>query len=82
MEWNIQKNTDNDHRQEMNLELLKGRWNKWGSFLYIRTNCARLLYQVDGDDAIDRSVKELSQPNFVDGITCLAVTWESKLFYN
>ena len=35
----------------------------------IRTNCARLLYQFDGDDAIDRSVKELSEPDCDDGIS-------------
>ena len=53
----------------MDLELLKGRWNNWaGIMLYIWTNCTRLFPTLfNGEDAIDRNVRELSQPD--DGIS-------------
>ena len=47
----------------MDLELLKGRWNNWAWIIvvYLDELCTY------GEDAIDRSVKELSKPD--DGIS-------------
>jgi len=51
----------------MDFELLKGRWNNWAWIIvvYLDELCSFTLF--DGEDAIDRSAKELSQPD--DGIS-------------
>ena len=61
--WQYSKQHWQYHLQEMDLELLKGRWNNWAWIIvvYLDELCTY------GEDAIDRSVKELSKPD--DGIS-------------
>ena len=64
--WKYSKEHWQYHRQEMDLGSLKGRWNNWAWIIvvYLDELCTFTLF--NGEDAIDRSVKELSQPD--DGI--------------
>ena len=65
--WKYSKEHWQYHRQEMYLGSLKGRWNNWAWIIvvYLDELCTFTLF--NGEDAIDRSVKELSQPD--DGIS-------------
>ena len=65
--WKYSKEHWQYHRQEMDLGSLKGRWNNWAWIIvvYLDELCTFTLF--NGEDAIDRSVKELSQPD--DGIS-------------
>ena len=58
------------HMHEMDLELLKGRWNNWAWIIVVYLD-ELYTFVPDitwfGEDAIDRSVKELSKPD--DGIS-------------
>ena len=65
--WKYSKEQWQYHRQEMDLGSLKGRWNNWAWIIvvYLDELCTFTLF--NGEDAIDRSVKELSQPD--DGIS-------------
>ena len=58
------------HLQEKDLELLKGRWNNcaWIIFIYLDELCTFVPgITWYGEDAMDKIVKELSQPD--DGIS-------------
>ena len=68
--WKYSNENWQYHMQEMDLELLKGRWNNWAWIIvvYLHELCTFVLdITWYGEDAIDRSVKELSKPD--DGIS-------------
>ena len=68
--WKYSKEHWLYHLQEMDLELLKGHWNNWVCIIvvYFDELCTFVLnITLCGEDAIDWSVKELSQPD--DGIS-------------
>ena len=68
--WQYSKQHWQYHLQEMDLELLKGRWNNWAWIIvvYLDKLCTFVPdITWNGEDAIDRSVKELSKPD--DGIS-------------
>ena len=68
--WKYSKEHWQYHLQEMDLELLKGHWNNWVCIIvvYLDELCTFVPnITLCGEDAIDRSVKELLQPD--DGIS-------------
>ena len=55
--WKYSKEHWQYHRQEMDLELLKGRWNNWAWIIVVYLDELYSFMLFDGEDAIDRSVK-------------------------
>ena len=68
--WKYSKEHWQYHLQGTDLELLKGRWHNWAQIivLYLDELCT-IVPDITwyGEDAMDRSVKELSKPD--DGIS-------------
>ena len=65
--WKYSKEHWQYHRQEMDLGSLKGRWNNWAWIIVVYLDELCTFTLINGEDAIDRSVKEPSQPD--DGIS-------------
>ena len=55
--WKYSKEHWQYHRQEMDLELLKGRWNNWAWIIVVYLDELYSFTLFDGKDAIDMSVK-------------------------